>query len=301
LHEFLMPIVTLPFYMAFGIFGCLVFNIVISIFLMMVLFELCARHVGYGSAFTATALTAFTTLFLNYTYSYSLDVFGAFMLTLAYWCLVKRRYLLAGLVWGLATYARLPNAVTVFGFLVFALLESCSGKSKNNGSRSLKAYVWRAYPVLAYLTGGLPVAACFFMTNFLMFGSPLTTSYDRWLHFVNGQPVITEQSSSFSCSALENLPEVLLDKKSGLVTGAPLIVVALAFGMKNFWLKARNDAILLIVASAMLATLFSKYCNAFPGELGNRYLMPIVALCAIPLAFAVEQCVGLRGSGRDKT
>jgi 4-amino-4-deoxy-L-arabinose transferase-like glycosyltransferase len=300
LHEFLMPVATLPFYLVFGIFGCLVFNIVISILLMMVLFVLCARHVGYSSAFTATVLTAFTTLFLNYAYNYSLDIFAAFMLTLAYWCLVERRFLLTGLVWGLATYARLATAVTIFGFLVFTLLESGPRKIENNGCRRLEACGGRAYPALAYVAGGLPVALCFFMSNFLMFGSPLTTSYDRWLHFVNGQPVIAEQSSSFSCSALENLPEVLLDKKSGLVTGAPLIIVALAFGMRNFWLKARNEAILLIVTGAMLIILFSKYCNAFPGEPGNRYLMPVVALCAIPLAFAVEQCFGSPGNTPDK-
>jgi len=130
------------------------------------------------------------------------------------------------------------------------------------------------------------------LTNWLMFGSPITTSYDRWQHFVDGQAVITQQSSAFSCSMLANLPEVLLAKESGLLIGAPLIIVALAFGMANFWQKARNEAILLTVTSVTLITLFSKYCNAVPGEPGNRYLMPIVALCAIPLAFAVGQCLG---------
>jgi hypothetical protein len=292
LHEFVMAVLTVPFYLAFGIFGCLIFNVVISILLMILLFELCLRHVDYHNAFIATILTAFPTLFLNYTYSYSLDVFSAFMLVLAYWCLVKHRFMFSGLIWSLATYARLANAVTIFGFILYILLEAKADRSKKNGVRSSGTYAGRVCPVLAYLAGGLPVAACFFMTNWLMFGSPMTTSYDRWAHFVNGQAVITQQSSAFSCSILENLPQVLWAHKSGLVTGAPLIMVAVAFGMGTFWRKARNEAMLLILTSFMLIVLFCKYCNAVPGEPGNRYLMPVVALCAIPLAFATERCLG---------
>ena len=300
LHEFVMPVLTVPFYLAFGILGCLIFNIVISILLMIILFELCARHVAHIYAFIATILTAFTTLFLNYTYSYSLDVFSAFMLIFAYLALVKRRFMISGLIWGLAVYARLPNAVTIIAFILYIFLEANAVKGKNPAMSVLRTYAGRMNPVLRFLAGGLPVAICFFLTNWLMFGSPITTSYDRWQHFIDGQVVITQQSSAFSCSMLENLPQVLLAQKSGLVIGAPLIIVAVAFGMGKFWLKARNEAIMMVLTSVTLIALFSKYCNAFPGEPGNRYLMPIVALCAIPLAFAVRQCLGLEnGEGSE--
>jgi hypothetical protein len=285
LHEFVMPVVTVPFYFAFGIFGCLIFNIIISVLLIIAVFELCSRHVAYQSAWIAAALTAFTTLFLNYTYSYSLDVFGAFLLVVAYWCLVKRRFLSAGIFLGLATYARFANAVAIIGFVLFILLEIV------HPAAGEKSGFKRILPVLYFVAGGLPAAVCFMVTNWLMFGSPTTTGYDRWLHFVNGQAVITQQSGAFSCSILENLSGVLMAKKSGLMTGAPLILVAVAFGVRGFWAKARNEAVLGAAVSVALIALFSMYCNAVPGEPGNRYLMPVVALCAIPLAFAVEQAM----------
>jgi hypothetical protein len=286
-----MPVLTIPFYLAFGIFGCLIFNFLISILLMVLLFELSERHVGHVNAFIATILTAFTTLFLNYTYSYSLDVFNAFMLVLAYLALVKHRYMLGGFIWGLAVYGRLASIITIPAFILFVFLEAYSNVN-NSSVGGIRAFGVRMYPVLRFVAGGVPIAICFFLTNWLMFGSPVTTSYDRWIHFVDGHAVITKQSSAFTCSVLENLSQVILSKKSGLLNGAPLIIIAVAFGMKNFWLKARNEAILLIVASVMLIGFYSKYCYAVPGEPGNRYLMPVVALCTIPLAFAVAQCLG---------
>ena len=293
LHELLMPVVTVPFYLAFGIPGCLIFNYVVSILLMMVLFNLCVRHVEGHIAFIAILLTAFPSMFLDYAYGYSQDLFGAFLLVLAYGCLVKHRFMLAGFVWGLATYARLANAVTIFGFILYLILEAKPQPGKE--IMHWRRVLWgRAYPVLSYMGGGLPAAVCFLLTNWLMFGSPITSSYDRWLHFVNGQPVIVSQSSDFSCSMLENLPKVLMAQKSGLITGAPFIIVAVAFGAGAFWRKARNEAILMAVAGGTLIALFSKYCNAYPGEPGNRYLIGVAALCAIPLAFAVEKCLCVR-------
>jgi hypothetical protein len=290
LHEFLMPLLTIPFYLSFGIFGCLIFNIVISMLLMVLLYELCALHVDQVSAFIATILTAFTTLFLNYTYSYSLDVFNAFMLVLSYLTVVKHRYMLGGFIWGLTVYGRLASVITMPAFILYTFLATDSAADNVSTAGNFRFIKERIYSVLRFLAGGVPVALCFFMTNWFMFGSPLTISYDQWIHYVDGQEVITTQSSAFTCSIMENLPQVILSKKSGLLNGAPLIIVAVAFGMKNFWLKARNEAIMLIVASVMLIGFYSKYCYAVPGEPGNRYLMPVAALCTIPLAFAVEQC-----------
>ncbi len=290
LHEFLMPIVTVPFYVVFGINGCLIFNVVISILLMILLFELCIRHLDYHSSFIATVLTAFPTLFLDYTYSYSLDVFSAFLLTLAFWCLVKNRFMLTGFVCGLATYARLANAVTILGFVLYILLETTSNASGCSVARGPRTVFKRISPVFSYLAGGLPVALCFLMTNWLMFGSPTITSYDRWQRFVDGQSIVSSQRADFGCSISESLPKTLLDPKSGLVIGAPLLLLAIAFGMRPFWRKAYREAVFLIVTSGSLIILFSKYCNVVPGEPGNRYLMPVVALCAVPLGFAVADC-----------
>jgi hypothetical protein len=290
LHEFLMPVFTVPFYLIFGIDGCLIFNVFISIALMIALFNLCARHVDYASAFAATVLTAFATLFLNYTYSYSLDVFGTLLLILAYWCAVTGRFSLAGFVWGLAIFARLPNIVTLAGFLPFLLLE---GNSATHTVVNRSKAAWRFIkirPVLLSFAGGLPAAFCIFLSNWLMFGSPLVTSYDRWQHFVNGKAIISSQSGALCCSLIDRLQAVLLDPKSGLLIGGPIIILVVAFGIRLFWQKARNEMILSFLVSIALLVLVSKYCHANPGAPGNRYLMPVVALCTIPLSLVLDDC-----------
>jgi hypothetical protein len=289
LHEIVMPIATLPLFFAFGINGCLIFNIMISIFLMILIFLLCEHFADTYSAFASTALTAFVSLFINYTYSYSLDVFSTFLLLLAFLGAVRRMYLLSGCVWGLSVFARFSNIVTILAFLLYIFLASVLDTSH-------KPIHWqgisRGKALLKYLIGALPWGGCFLLTNWAMFGSPMITSYDRWQHFVNGNAIVSSQRNAFSCSILDNLPKVLLDPQSGLFVGAPLLILALAFGMRGFWQKARNEAAFFIVISASLLLLFSAYCNAMPGIPGNRYLMPVVALSAIPFSFALKKCFG---------
>jgi hypothetical protein len=296
LHEFLMPVLTVPFYLAFGIDGCLVFNVLISIALMMLLFDLCARHVDYPSAFAATVLTAFPTLFLEYTYSYSLDVFSAFMLILAYWCAVNKKFFIAGFVWGLAIFSRFSDVVTLIGLIPFLFLERDMGKRVS----SISSCIGRVRPLLLSLAGALPVACCILLSNWLMFGSAFVTSYDRWQHFVDGTAIVSTQRSAFSGAIIDRLPTVLTDPKTGLLIGGPLILVAAAFGTRPFWRKARNEMIMAVLVSAALLVLFCMYRNAVPGALGNRYLMPVVALSAIPLAFAIQNCFANAGSAGDR-
>ncbi len=287
LHEILMPVLTVPFYLLFGINGCLVFNVLISVLLMVVLFYLCARHVDLASAFAATILTAFATLFLDYAYSYSLDVFSAFVLVLAYWCAVSRRFVLTGFVWGLAVFSRLSNVVTLAGAIPFLFLAGASWRRKEEVTSAVH-FADRVRPLLLSAVGGLPVGVCILAVNWMMFGSPFVTSYDRWQHFVQGRPVISSQRDAFSCSLVDRLPKVLADPQSGLLIGAPLILVALALGGRLFWNKARHEAIMSSLISLALLVLFSKYCHTYPGVPGNRYLMPIVALCSIPLSLALQ-------------
>ncbi len=291
LHEILMPFLTVPFYLVFGINGCLVFNVLVSILLMISIYYLCARHVDYLCAFAATILTAFTTLFLDYTYCYSLDVFGTLLLLLAYWCAVSGKFILTGLVWGLAIFSRLANVVTLAGVIPFLVLVGASGR-REEGATPVVHLAHRVRPLLLSVAGGLPVGLCILAANWTMFGSPFATSYDRWQHFVQGKPVISSQRGAFSCSFIDRLPKVLADPQSGLLIGGPLILVAIAFGSCLFWNKARHEAVMSGLISIALLVFFTKYCNAAPGAPGNRYLMPIVALSSIPLSIALNKWTG---------
>lgn len=300
-HEYLMPILTVPFYVLLGINGCLVFNILVVILLMLALYHLCNRHADCQSSFTAVVLTAFPTLFLEYSYSYSLDVFSAFALVLAYLLAVRNRFFLAGLAWGFAVYARLANCVTAVGFLPFLIMAGWSGHRRMQGAPSITTPFKQGGPVARFLLGGLGPGSCYLLGNWWMFGSPFVTSYDRWQHFVDGHPVINTLRSGFTCPVIERLPKVLLDTQSGLLIGGPLIIVAVGYGIHSLWREARDEAILMILTCGATIALFSKYCEGHPGTPGNRYLMPVVALCAIPLALALRNCFFKHGNRTEGT
>jgi hypothetical protein len=297
LHEILLPVVTVPFYALFGINGCLIFNLLVSILLMISIYFLCLRHVDRNCAFAATTLTAFATLFLPYTYSYSLDVFSTLLLILAYWSAVSGRLVLSGFVWALAIYSRLPNVVTLAGLVPFLFMAGSSAGRTNAAPSNPLARLGRAAPLLEAFVGALPVGLCFLAMNRFMYGSFLTVSYDRWQHFVNGQAVVGSQRDAFGCSLIDGLRSSLADPKSGILIGAPLLLVAIAFGAAVFWRKAPNEVILTTLLSGGLILLFAKYCYSFPGSPGNRYLMPVVALAAIPLSMAIE--IGLGQKRRE--
>ena len=299
LHEILMPILTVPFYVVFGINGCLIFNMLVCILFMISLFHLCARHVDYPIAFLATVLTAFSSTVIHYTYSYSLDVFSAFLFILAYWCAVQKRFFRTGLVWGLAVYSRFPLIVTLVGLICFLFLEALASRDPEVETVPHARYAHRIRPFLATVAGALPVLFSFLITNWLMFGSPFTTSYDRWRHTLNGQTVTSSQMGAFTCALIERLPITLLDPKTGLLIGAPLLLIAVAFGTRPFWKRARNEMILASLTAAALVILFTKYCNSFPGSVGNRYLIPVIALSSVPLAMALQNCFNGRAIRPD--
>ena len=298
LHEYLMAVVTVPFYLLLGVNGCLLFNLVILTLLMLLLYRICLCHLDSLSAFTAVALTAFASLFTEYSYSYSLDVFSTFMLVLSYYVIIRTRCFLGGIAWGLAVYARLANAVTLVGVLPFLVTNGWSWPGRTERDTSVGNAVQRAKPVFLFLVGCVPAAICLLGANWWMYGSPFLTSYERWQRFPAGSAVVSTQMSAFSCSVVERLPGVLLDTQSGLIVGGPLMIAAVIYGVRSYWHEAPREALLVALTCAAQIYMYSKYCLAVPGSPGNRYLMPVVALCAVPLGFAVRDCFSR--SSRDR-
>jgi hypothetical protein len=289
-HEYLIAFPTVPFYLLMGIPGCLIFNVLVVILLMMFLYGLCCRHVDEKSAFIAVVLTGFTTLFYEYSYSYSGDVFGACLLVAAYWCIVTRKPCWGGLLWGLSVFARIPNLVTAPAFVVFLLLMDMSGEISGN-LRLLPLWKRWARQLARFTVGILPVMFGFGLANWLMFGSPLATSYSRWQVFEGGRAVLKSQGTAFTASLIDQLPGVLFNPTQGLFFGAPLLLVAFAFGLRLFWRRSRSETVLFMTISVALIVLFSKYSIANAGYPGNRYLMSVVALGAIPLSLAISEAL----------
>ena len=95
-------------------------------------------------------------------------------------------------------------------------------------------------------------------------------------------------TSSFRISPLVGSWGQLFDPVHGLVFSSPVTMVSFV-GL--FWLARRDRALAWYLGLSWLALflVFATYDQWNSSHAGNRFLMPIVALAAIPLATLVEQ------------
>jgi hypothetical protein len=77
LHEWLLGAIGAPFYKAFGERGCLLLNLLIASSFSVVLYLLAAHFAPPRPAFAAAILTSLCSSIALYSYSFSIDLFGA--------------------------------------------------------------------------------------------------------------------------------------------------------------------------------------------------------------------------------
>ncbi len=274
LHEILMPILAVPFWKLFGVDGCLIFNILIAIATTIVIYYLSLNYASLSSSFFAAILTLSSSLLLAYSYSFSGDLFGAFFFLLSYQQLIKKRFLNCGFFWGCAVLARILNVFTFPAMIVAIVLLA---KKEN-----------RIFSALTkFLLAGIPAFLFFSISNYQMFGHPLTPAGQFWLGFDNqGNSFIQSYSSYITTDFWHSLIDVLFNRSSGLFAGSPLLLLAvlLCFSRK----KISNDLLIFILV-CLSFIIFATIFSAFPGSHGNRYLMSVSLLSAIPLAVVLDR------------
>jgi hypothetical protein len=126
-----------------------------------------------------------------------------------------------------------------------------------------------------------------------MFGSPLTTPYDRLASIgADGRIQIYSQRSSFTMNPAQGAYGQLFDPVHGLLYSSPITLPSLA-GL--FLLARRHRALAWYLAGSSLALFlfFSMYDQWDASHYGNRFLMPVIALAAIPLAVLLEKAAAL--------
>ena len=132
--------------------------------------------------------------------------------------------------------------------------------------RALRPALVAAAVVLA---GGAALA----WTNFARFGHPFETGYATSLKF--GNPL------------LQGLGALSAGRRGGVLLYSPLLVLALP-GTLRLWRADRGLAAGVWVAFAASMLLFATFFSPFGGDAwGPRYLLPNVALLAIPAGVAL--------------
>lgn len=279
LHEPVLAGVAVPFYLAAGINGLLLFNLLCAAATQTLVFAICASVTSQLLAFGAAALTGFGTLFLVYSYSFSQDLWGALLIIAAFFSIMNRYNATGGALFGFAVLSRHTAVAAAPGLLFLLLTASASARRKE---------------LVRFVVAGLPFACALAAYNSWAYGSPWHSSYHLWQRYQDGQLLLVDQlQATFVKPWLEGFAELLFNREWGLlgsVAAWPLVAAGLVIGLRD-----RNRpvaAVALIMLGHLL--LFCRF-EGFPGTPGNRYLMAPVALAALPTALVFERLRTLLG------
>ena len=278
-HPVVLPLLALPLVAAFGAPGALAFNLLQLVGLLAVLFALASRGAGPWASAVAVALTGVATFLPQYAWNFSPDLLATLLLAGGLLALPAepeaspRRHLLAGLLVGLALVAKLPYLVALPG--VLALVGS----------------PWRR--TLPLLAAGLALPlALLALLNLHLFGSPTTTAYDRIAVFAGGAVRAYSVRGGFDLPIATGLAGQLFDREHGLLPTTPVTLVGLA-GLPLLARRRPRLAFAVGWTAVALLLFFARYRFWDSSDYGNRFLLPLVALAAVPLATLCERAAAL--------
>lgn len=275
-HPLWMPVASLPLIVTAPFIGPLVFNLLQIVALVLLMFVLAQRVTrSPWAAAIASTLTAFLSFLPAYVVNYSPDIFTSVLFFGALVALPPDRspsfvrHILAGALLGMAVTAKPSFA------LVLPLLPLIAGRPLR---RSLMAVVLgMAAPIVLWL--GL---------NTHLFGAPLTTPYDRIVHFGPTGIELQSNRDDFNFDFLGGAIGQLTDSRRGLLRTSPVTVISFLF--LPWWFFRNRPWAAYVGFSALGIFLFFSAYSLWPtSHWGNRFLMPVVALGVLPLAAALSR------------
>jgi hypothetical protein len=258
-HPWLMPVLSTPFFFAFGLLGTLLFNLLLFAFLAAGLYRFAREYAGPPSAALAVGTFLLGTSVHLFMYDYNIDVMILALFSMALAALAARRGLAAGVFTGLCLVVK-PTCVILLPVLLLLLWER----------KDLKTLKWS-------LLGGaatLAVAGC---VNTWLFGRPWWSGYSRTLVLEGFERKIFSHADAFGRPLSEGIRSVwtgqfgLAGRHTLMVLALPGLA-ALAFSRWRYIL----GALLTLLASILL---FAKFEYA-----GDRFHWPAIALLLPALA-----------------
>ena len=275
-HPVLMPVVSIPFYAVAGAPGLLAFN-VLSVCALLV--GIAAAGGGGPGARALAVLALLTTPFLNYTYNYSPDAFASLLVVWGLAAALYSRPATAGVLLGLAIWAKLP--MVMFAGLV--------------GLGVLLTTGWRGtFRFVAGMAGPLALLAAF---QWWVYGAPWITGYHRTLGLTpEGNPGVYTHESLFTEPLMRGIHGQLFDAERGLAPTAPLWLLwplGLAVAVHARRNEPRGWIWPTVLAVGVLANFlfYAKYSPWRASHYGNRFLFPGIAWSIVLLAPLAERVV----------
>jgi len=228
-HSYVMSALAVPFYAFWGPPGLLVFNALCVFLMLFGGFLLASRFAPTGAAVLAVVLALMSPKLVEQTYFFGIDPFTAGVVAVGFAALLRPRPrpALAGFLLGLALWAR-PN----LALLVFPV-----GIPLAWGHAALDRGGW----VRLLVAGAVPLVAAA-VGNWVMFGAPWITSYDRILTVVDGRQVIQSSRTLFDLPFGEGLERMFTQPYNGLLRTSlgPTLGV---LGLPSLWRRDRKLAV----------------------------------------------------------
>ena len=256
--------------------------------LLALVYLLCRRlGVGAPAAVYAALVLGLATLFHKYGASFFTQMPAATLVTGAALAAldaprrVRRSVclgLMLGFLPGLDYGAAIPGAV-----LVVVLYLAAGPKDRE---------WWRSG--LALAVGALPGLWAFGLYNWMHFGGPLSIPYGANAGFEWARSF----GSMFSGEPGAALWGFFFDLgRQGLVASTPVLALGL-FGLVPLVRRAPSASVAGALAVVVLTWLMAHHRAWWGGGTNDpRYLMPVLPLLVVPLAFAVDRYVAARQSG----
>ena len=270
-HPVLLPVLSAPFFMAAGDRGLLAFNVLQLAALAVVMWLLARRFATALAASAATLVFMLGTMLRPAAYNWSPDVLTTLLTMAALLALVAHRMVLAAVLMALGVWAKVPNIVLVPIVAAYAFYTSTRRESQR---------------FVVSLAIGLGLVGVW---NWVLFGSPIVTSYDRVIAgIVKGQAVLEPSHRTFFDVGLaQGIWTQITDQRMGLLASAPPLLAALL----GLWaLYQRHAAAALLIAALMAAQIltFGSYRLWDQSNFGHRFLLTVIALGAVPFAALVD-------------
>jgi hypothetical protein len=179
-HSLLSSIMAVPFYAVLGYFGFWVLNQILFVWLMYSIYSIATRLAGRSLPLTTLVVTLLLSPLIMHLYGFSYELHGC-VLIIGGLNMMHRRPSLGAFLMSLSVLVR-PSFVLIVVPLVSAMYAHTPD--------------WQR--VILRRSGGLALGlGIFLVVNYLLWGSPFTTAYQRLPSFRNGELFILPHPLGF--------------------------------------------------------------------------------------------------------
>lgn len=263
-HPILLPILSTPLFWAFGLYGTLIFNVLMFGLIAAAAFVLARKHASMAAAAFAAIALPLATGIRDHAYDYHVDVLMLALFTGGFALCYARRGLWAGLLIGACVVLR-PTSLLWVPSLALIL-------AADRDWRTLKH---------ALIGGAIPLVL-FALSNTWLYGMPWWSGYNRVLVVVNGEAQIADVSDAFGVPFEQGL-ETLWNGPYGVEHRLPLMFAALP-GLLFLLRKKPSYVVAAVIGTAASIVVFAPY-----RWYGDRFLWPSCALLVPALAVTFDQ------------